>query len=360
MRIVQIIDSLEAGGAERMAVNYANSLANKIDFSGIVVTRSEGLLLHKINSNVDYFFLNKSKTIDFKALLKLRSYIKRNKIEIVHAHSTSFFLAFLLKLIIPKVKLIWHDHYGDSEFLAERPIMALKFTIPFFYGIISVNQKLKVWSKQKLKFENVIYLHNFPCFEDEQLETTILAGEDGKRIVCLANLRPQKNHFLLLNVAKKLNKMEPNWTFHLVGKDFEDEYSLKIKAKIFDFQLQNHVFLYNSKSDIKNILGQANIAVLTSQSEGLPVAILEYGLNFKAVISTSVGEIQDIICNGENGFLIANDNISEFYDALNILIQNPKLITTFGENLNATIRSKFNSEIIVKTYLDWLKKSTNA
>lgn len=355
MRIVQLIDSLQAGGAERMAVNYANSLVDKIDFSGIVVTRSEGLLLDKINSNVDYFFLNKTKTIDFKALFKLKSYLKKNKVEIVHAHSTSFFLASLVKLISPKVKLIWHDHYGDSEFLEARPIIALKLTIPYFDGIISVNQILKVWSEQKLKFKNVIYLPNFPSFENEQLETTVLEGEDERRIVCLANLRPQKNHFLLLNIAKKLKITQPKWTFHLIGKDFEDEYSLKIKTNIIDFKLQNHVFLYNSKSDIKNILRQANIAILTSQSEGLPVAILEYGLNFKAVISTSVGEIKGIICNGENGFLIENDNIIAFYDALNILIQNPKLITTFGENLNATIRREFNSEIIVKTYIDWLK-----
>lgn len=44
MRIIQLIDSLEAGGAERMAVNFANGLASKADFSGLVCTRKEGLL----------------------------------------------------------------------------------------------------------------------------------------------------------------------------------------------------------------------------------------------------------------------------------------------------------------------------
>ena len=39
MRILQIIDSLEAGGAERMAVSYANALANEIEFSGLIATR---------------------------------------------------------------------------------------------------------------------------------------------------------------------------------------------------------------------------------------------------------------------------------------------------------------------------------
>jgi hypothetical protein len=42
VRIIQIIDSLEAGGSERMAISYANALAEQIDFSGLVATRKEG------------------------------------------------------------------------------------------------------------------------------------------------------------------------------------------------------------------------------------------------------------------------------------------------------------------------------
>ena len=67
MRVLQLIDSLEAGGAERMAVSYANSLSKKIAFSGLIATRKEGQLLSQINQNVDYLFLNKKNK--FKAFL---------------------------------------------------------------------------------------------------------------------------------------------------------------------------------------------------------------------------------------------------------------------------------------------------
>ena len=43
MRIVQIIDSLEVGGAEKMAINYANALSKRVDFSGLVAVISEKL-----------------------------------------------------------------------------------------------------------------------------------------------------------------------------------------------------------------------------------------------------------------------------------------------------------------------------
>ena len=75
MRILQIIDSLEAGGAERMAVNSANALADEIDFSGLVATRAEGALWGQIDQKVSYLFLNKKRSVDVKALFRLRNYV---------------------------------------------------------------------------------------------------------------------------------------------------------------------------------------------------------------------------------------------------------------------------------------------
>ena len=59
LRIVQLIDSLEPGGAERMAVNYANSLATVIPFSALITTRKEGALKKQLSPKVSYLFLNK-------------------------------------------------------------------------------------------------------------------------------------------------------------------------------------------------------------------------------------------------------------------------------------------------------------
>jgi len=357
MRILQIIDSLEAGGAERMAVNYANALANKIEFSGLVVTRKEGPLLNQINSKISYLFLNKKSALDIQSVLKLRTFVIENKVEIVHAHSTSFFLAFLLKLTFPKIKLIWHDHYGDSEFLSQRPSLSLKRILPFFNGIIAVNQQLKIWAEQKIHFKNVIYLPNFPSEENQVSEQTILEGIPGKRIVSLANLRLQKDHFLLLEVAKKVKISHPEWTFHLVGKDFEDEYSKKIKTLILEFNLENSVFIYGSRNDIKNILNQSTIGVLTSQSEGLPVALLEYGWYKKPIVVTNVGEIPLLMVDRVNGFIVEAGSASLFYNSLIQLIEKDTLKEDFGKALQKTISYNYSEHIVIKQNLDWLESS---
>jgi len=358
MRVLQIIDSLEAGGAERMAVNYANALAKEIEFSGLVVTRKEGALLNQVSKEVSYLYLNKTHTIDLKALYRLRKFVIDNKVYIVHAHSTSFFTAFLLKLVHPSIKLIWHDHYGDSEFLSKRPLLGLKMVLPFFNGIIAVNQQLKVWAEQKIHFKNVVYLPNFPSQENNVSEQTILQGIQGKRIVSLANLRVQKNHFLLLEVARKVQISYSEWTFHLVGKDFEDDYSKKINTLILDYNLENNVFIYGSKQDIKNILEQSTIGILTSQSEGLPVALLEYGLQEKAVVVTNVGEIPSLIQDGINGFIVDTDESQLFYDSLVKLMENDILRANFGKALQMTIINNYSEKTLMHQYLDWLKNST--
>lgn len=355
MRILQLIDSLEAGGAERMAVNYANALAGEINFSGLVATRKEGTLLHHIHPNVSYLFLHKKAIVDFRALFRLRSFVLENNVTHIHAHSTSFFLAFLVKITYPSVILIWHLHYGGSEFLSKRRLLVLRMVLPFFNGIIAVNQNLKNWVERAMNFKNAVYLPNFPSIETEVLGNTVLKGTQGKRIVSLANLRAEKNHFLLLEVAKKMQLSHLEWTFHLIGKDFEDDYSKQIKEMILDFNLEKNVFIYGSKQDIPTILAQANIAVLTSKIEGLPVALLEYGLHKKAVVVTRVGELPLIIEQGKNGFLVQSNDLDMFYSKLVYLINNKSLQGSFAENLHQTVEERFSETSIIKQYIHWIR-----
>jgi glycosyltransferase involved in cell wall biosynthesis len=356
MRIVQIIDSLEAGGAERMAVNYANALSATIPFSALVATRKEGTLKNYLDPRVNYLFLKKKKTFDITAIMTLRSFCKQNEVEFLHAHSTSYLLAVMVKCLLPKLKIIWHDHNGMSEFLRSRDSFVLKFASLFFSGIIVVNKQLKDWAQKELSCKNIIYLTNFTYQEAENGRRTELKGQPGKRILCLANLRFQKNHMLLLEVAAKLRNAYPDWTYHLVGKDFEDDYSAEIFATIEAQSLQNTVFVYGTRNDTTSIIAQSNIAVLTSQSEGLPVSLLDYGLGRKAVVVTKVGEISEIIEDGKNGFIVPSANLDAFCGALAKLMDNTGLISVFGEALYYTITEKHSEKAVISRYCNWADK----
>jgi glycosyltransferase involved in cell wall biosynthesis len=261
-----------------------------------------------------------------------------------------------MKLFYPKIKIIWHDHNGLSEFISVHNFYILKKASFFFNGIIGVNYQIKNWAKIKLKCKVVIYLPNFTNIEVSTQKETVLKGLNGKRILCLANLRDQKNHFLLLEVAEKLKKTKPDWTFHLVGKDFEDNYSAKIKGLIQRKKLGNTVFVYGSKNDVNNIINQADIAILTSKSEGLPVALIEYGLMSKPVILTNVGEIPFIIQDDINGFIVGVNEVEMFYERLIQLIDDSTLRLRFGNYLHQTILENHSEEGVIINYLNWIEK----
>ena len=350
-RVLQLIDSLEAGGAERLSVSFANVLADKAEASFLCTTRSEGILKSTINTTVGYLFLEKQSSIDINAILKLRAFIKKHNIRTIHAHSTSFFIATLVKLLYPKLQLIWHDHYGQSEFLEQRPKQVLKFCSRFFSHIFCVNQILVKWSQHNLNCNSVSYLQNFAMLNDSE-KTTELKGENGKRILCLANLRPQKDHLTLLKAFEEVIKVHSDWTLHCVGKDFKDEYSNKLSQYIKDNNLGNHIYSYGSCSDIKHILSQCEIGVLSSKSEGLPISLLEYALAKLAVITTDVGDCNLIINSDNIGSLINPSDEEALKNAIIVYIENKSKRNVVAEKLHSHVVQNFSMEAVVETLLN--------
>ncbi|MBB3123521.1 glycosyltransferase involved in cell wall biosynthesis [Mesoflavibacter sabulilitoris] len=348
MKVLQLIDSLEAGGAERVAVNIANALSAEISKSYLCSTRQEGILKASLDPKVDYFFLNKKRTFDLKAIIKLKSFIKQEQIDIIHAHSSSYFTATLVKLLYPKIKIIWHDHYGNSEFLHQRPKQVLKLCSYFFNHVFSVNQLLASWAERKLYVKSVNYLPNFSV-ENKQSLVTQLKGVEGKRIVCLANLRPQKDHINLLHAFKAISHKHQDWTLHLVGKDFEDDYTQSIKQYIKDFMLSGGVFLYGSCPDTSAILKHCDIGVLSSKSEGLPLALIEYGLASLPTIATNVGQCKEVIINEQTGLLVPSENSNALSEALESYINNSSKREVLGHSLYLHIDKDFSKKAVIST-----------
>ncbi|WP_424494746.1 glycosyltransferase [Salinimicrobium sp. GXAS 041] len=350
MRVLQLIDSLLPGGAERMAVSYANALNGRIDASFLCCTRMEGMLQKKLDPEVGYLFLEKKSTLDSKSFFRLRKFIEENRIDLIQAHSSSFFLAVLVKLSLPKVKLIWHDHYGRD--LDTRKPGILKQASRYFDGIISVNAHLKEWAVDNLYSEEVKYVKNFlPEPASEKADTENLKGQAGFNIICLANLRPQKDHLNLLMAFSLLSEREIN--LHLIGKDEKDDYSRSIKKFLQENDLEKRVFLYGSRENVEDLLKKADLAVLSSASEGLPVALLEYGLAGLPVICTRVGECEAVI--GENGILVSPHDPKELADAISYYIDFEQKKRADASNFQREVRKAYSEDTVIPDVLEFMK-----
>lgn len=347
LKVVQIIDSLAIGGAEVIATNTANLLANKDNFeSFLVVSRAEGKLKQTVSKKVNYIFLNRKSTLDVKAIFLLRKIITDNKIDIIHAHSSSYFIAVLIKITYPKVQIVWHDYFGRS--LNERNPFPLNVASLFFKSIVTVNDNLKKWNKQNLFTKNIYKINNFATFNNSVPQTK-LQGISNKRIVCVAGFREQKDHLNLLQAFNKIKYEFPEWSLHFIGKDYQNEYSKKIKYFIKENNLIERVFIYGACIDIEHILSQATIGVLSSKSEGLPVALIEYGLAKLPVLVTNVGDCNQVVKLDEG--LVPPKDFNKFANGLYKLIKSQDLRKKIAVHVNLMVLQRFSEETFIKNII---------
>jgi glycosyltransferase involved in cell wall biosynthesis len=96
---------------------------------------------------------------------------------------------------------------------------------------------------------------------------------------------------------------------------------------------------------------QCEIGVLASESEGLPLALLEYGLGELAVVATDVGDCKLVIENNVNGILVRSKEKNEFAEGLMKLISNTEFRLKMSGNLKSTVTQSFSLEAISKSIL---------
>jgi glycosyltransferase involved in cell wall biosynthesis len=346
---MHLIDSLSAGGAERVAVNMVNTLNKTGVETYLCATRKEGPLKTFIEQKDRYLFLNRQSSVDIKALVKLVRFIRQHQITILHAHSSSFFIAVLAKIVTPSVKVVWHDHYGLSNQLAARKVFFIRIASLFFDAVFSVNNTLKEWALKTLfvKPDHIHFLANYADLGDDYQSDWKPDRLTTHTILCLANLRPQKDHLTLLEAFRNVKVAYPDASLYLVGKDVQDAYSESLKRKVEEWKLKD-VFFMEEQTQVSTFLDQASIGVLSSVSEGLPMALLEYGLAGLPVISTEVGECGKVLDNGQAGWLIPSGNPEKLAKAMKEAFNNPTLSLNYATRFKGHILLQYSGERALK------------
>lgn len=351
MQILQLIDSLSAGGAERMAVNISNSLSENGHGVVLCATRCGGSLEQFVDKKVLYTQLDKKSKYDLFAFIRLLKLIRRNQIKLIHAHSSSVFWAVTAKLFLPRLKVIWHDHIGKrvEEDRFNSRIISISFLID---GVISVNEALKNWSIKRLAVDKdkIVFINNFPLLSVRH--DAISKEERSIQIVCLANLRWEKDHFTLINAIDYLvtKHQLTNIRVIMAGLYYEDDYYNELKALIEDKQLSAYVEIRGPVGDTASLLYGADIGVLSSVSEGLPVSLLEYGLAGLPVVVTNVGQCADVVDNGNAGIVVLPSSPEQLAEALADLVSHPDKRKLMGFNLKERVEKEYGAGKFIEEY----------
>ncbi|MBZ5676160.1 MAG: glycosyltransferase family 4 protein [Acidobacteriia bacterium] len=341
--VMHLVDTLEVGGAERVAVTLVNHLDPSRYLAHLCSTRREGPLAFAVDRSVRRLKLNRRWRFDVGPVFRLQRYIQRNQISILHAHGSTVFLARLIGMFPPYPAVIWHTHYGRFA-VENRKAPAYAAASRGIQGVIVVNRELGAWCQDTLHVpaERVWYVPN-PVAAWKPGKDVSLPGTQGSRIVCLANIRPEKDHLTLVRSMAQVAAAVPEAHLMLVGSVREPELLAAVQSEIKRLNLTKNISYLGSRQDAADILDACDVGVLSSASEGLPMALLEYGRAGLAVVATTVGECEEVLGGGSVGMLVRPGSDEELASALITLLQNPHLRARLGASFRQHVEDSFDA-----------------
>lgn len=277
----------------------------------------------------------------------LKAFYLISKNDVVHVHYASNLNFYLSSLIIIFVKIfkkksVFHNHAADFKdfYLSQSEIG--KIFVRYIFSIASLNVTL---SKSWLLW----YQQIAPRSKWETLYNAPQVGLQGKKIRCRDNfinilylnrIERRKGVYDLVNVIPEIIKTFPNVKFTLAGDGDIDGVTAVIERE--NMKEYASVPGWQNKSQKEELLSKADIFILPSYNEGLPISLLEAMAYGVAPIVTKVGGIPEVVNNGSNGLLIEPGDVDGLKRALYVLIKNEALRQNISNNAFNAIKDNYS------------------
>ena len=353
INVMHLIDGLGSGGAERMALNFVNTFPRD-RFNPILCTsRFDGPLSPYIRSDVTWIRLQRRHRLDLGAIQRLSECLTDLEVDVIHAHSTSLFIALAACIRNPRVAIVWHDHYGPPAGL-RRNRLVYGLAARRANAVITVSESLSDWISGSLKVHKcrVHYVPNFVCRADAIAAAGEIPGRDGARIACVASVRPEKDLLNLILAMREVVDEIPDAHLLLIGPVNSTGYFDMVKGAIRNCKLEENISWLGERSDIGAILKTCDIGVLSSASEGFPVVLLEYGLARLGVVSTDVGQCSEVLAGGLAGLVVPPGNSHALSLALRVLLSSEHQRRRMGLLLEERVQRLYSAEPILQQIVD--------
>lgn len=358
-------DITRSGGTERVASMIANRLAEQegfqIFFLSLVEQRKEPFF--SLSDQVPRYVLDTRKTWippgpGYLPLIpRLRKFLKEQAITcIVDIDTILDILTVPAKRGLPVTLIAWeHFNYAYQWSSPGYRIFRKwirRYTARYADEIVTLTERdMENYKRCLGRTGNIQFIYNPICGEDrtERLKDT----RREKMLITVGRLTQIKGTDYLCVLAPRILIKYPDWKWYVLG-DGEDR---ALFEDIIDrYQLQDRLILTGNVSDVECYLRRASIFVMTSRSEGLPMALLE-------AMDQGVGCVgfdiptgpAEIILDGINGFLIPPFELDKMERKISMMIEDEALRKEFSRRTDETVR-KFNMDVIMEK---WKKLLTN-
>jgi glycosyltransferase involved in cell wall biosynthesis len=173
--------------------------------------------------------------------------------------------------------------------------------------------------------------------------------EDEVVLVAAGNLTERKGHIVLLRALAVLLQqgIQVPWRLIIAGEGPERP---KLEAFIEEASLGERVHLPGYRSDVGDLQAAADILVMPSLWEGLPLAILEGMYSGNAVVASRTSGIPEAVRDGVDGILCPPGEVDSLAAALRTLLEDPELLQRMGSSAEERARDRFSIERMMDDY----------
>lgn len=389
MKIVRIIARLNVGGPARHVVWLTKELENQefqsVLLTGIVPDGEEDMGYFAVENQVKPVFIEEmSRELspkDIVSLWKVYRLLCRENPDIIHTHTAKagfvgraagFLYRWLnwknVKIIHTFHGHIFHSYYGNLKtklfLLIEKTLARLvsdKIIVITKQQFQEIHHEFGVGKKEQ--FEIIPLGIDLEKFADAKQKRNILRQEIGAKddeilVGFVGRLTEIKNVSLLLKTAQIYQNTEkadlPKLRFVIIG---DGNVRGELEKEAATLGLEKSVKFLGNRNDADIFYAGLDIIALTSLNEGTPLSLIEAMANEKAVISTSVGGVVDLLgkTEGDNkSFVVCergvriDENLPEnYFEGLMHLAENRELMANCAKNGKEFVDSNYGKQRLV-------------
>jgi glycosyltransferase involved in cell wall biosynthesis len=335
IRVAHVVEDLKIGGIERIIEHIVMSLdAQRFEVTVLCLSGggaiADKLLAHKKDVEV----LNIKNFHNPFSVLKVVTWLKRKKINIVHTHGYPAGVLGRVASFFAGVPCIFHHVHSTYFNLNKRNYLIESFLCRFTKKVICCSEAVKrfVSEKEKIPKDKLVVIYNgIP--EPETLEASAVKGLrksldiplNSNVIGCIASLTQHKGHHYLLEALQKIDDVY----LLLIG---DGPLRKKLEAEIFKLGLSQRIIFLEYKMDVIPYIHLADLIVLpSSEREGLPVTIVEAMSLAKPVVATNIGGVPEVVNDGRTGILTKPKDSDALAHAIKKMVESPEVAHRMGK-----------------------------
>jgi glycosyltransferase involved in cell wall biosynthesis len=356
--ILHAIDTTGPGGAETVFLDIAQYLT--LDgYNTIAIIKGPGWVEDQLKKReIPYCILKSQRGFSLAYYLALYRIIKKNNVKLIQAHLLGSTLTYSLISLLLRIPLVATLHGrvdvnpNEKWIFIKHKIMQLGVN-----KLVAVSRDLAQYIAQRglFKQDKIAIIYNGVDLEKynkntlTEIRKNLGLNSQAILIGSLGNVRPAKAYDVLIDAAKIMTQQNSNVYFVIAGHKKED-LMMQLNRQLDQLNLADRVHFIGFQQDSAAFLGQLDLFLLSSTSEGFSIATIEAMATALPVVVTRCGGPEEILEHDESGWLVAPNNAKELADGVLLLLENTSLQQRLAQSGKQKVINHFSMQAMLQQY----------